>query len=226
MEIQKYIEKSLAIIPARGGSKRLPLKNIKELGGKPLIQYSIEYARRQGVGRIVVSTDDSQIANIAKGLGVEVAIRPAELATDTTPTVDVLRHHAEQLDGLEDSTLVILLQPTNPLRPESLLSEAVASFYQTGGETLFTVTRDPHKLGKIVDGKFVPFNYYFGQRSQDMEPLYYENGLLYLATVAALKKGVLMDDSSIPFIVESDLADIDIDTADDFAKAERKLRTL
>ncbi len=173
--------KTIAIIPARGGSKRLPNKNLLLLGGIPLLAHSILYAHKNStlIDAVYVSTDNETIKRIALQYGAEVIDRPGNISGDYEPTVSALKHCLEVLD---DATIenVVLLQPTNPLRPENLLQEAFKTYQKGNYDSLFTVTRNHHKLGKINTNKFVPYNYEIGQRSQDLEPLYFENGLLYI----------------------------------------------
>ncbi|MBL6876012.1 MAG: acylneuraminate cytidylyltransferase family protein [Chitinophagales bacterium] len=208
----------LTIIPARGGSKRLPGKNIKELNGKPLMAYSIEYAQKHIKGDLVVSTDDEKIAQIAQQYGVEVLIRPAHLAQDDTSTTDVLSQVL--LSAEKEYDFVVLLQPTNPLRPENLFQEAWSLLQKEGESSLLTVSLNQHKLGKIKGNHFRPHTYQFGQRSQDLEPLYYENGLLYIAAASLAKSGVLMDENSIAMPIDHPYATVDIDDETDWQWAE------
>ncbi len=209
--------KTIAIIPARGGSKRLPGKNIKPLGGIPLIAHSIEYAKANAaiIDAIVVSTDDPEIKKVALDYGVMVIDRPAAISGDLEPTVTALKHVLESL--VEKPENVVLLQATNPLRPEALLRESFEKYSTSGADSLFSVTPIIHKLGKITDSKFVPFNYEIGQRSQDMEPLYFENGLLYISkTELILEAQKIISEQAIPWIVEHPFAELDIDTEADF----------
>ena len=208
----------LVIIPARGGSKRLPGKNIKELAGKPLLTYSIEYAQQQIEGDLLVSTDDEEIAQIARKHGAEVQLRPAELAMDDTPTIDVLKQLLSTVEKEYD--FVVLLQPTNPLRPANLFQEAWTLLEKEKENSLLTVSLNQHKLGRIKNNRFQPCAYQFGQRSQDLDSLYYENGLLYIATVSLVKSGVLMDENSIAMPIDHPYATIDIDDEMDWQWAE------
>ena len=217
------MSKTIAIIPARGGSKRLPGKNIKLLGGIPLLAHSILYAKQHDfINEVYVSTDDVAIAAVALQYGAIVIDRPQSLSGDLEPTVTALKHVLESIDALVDN--VILLQATNPLRPQNLLQEAFPIFQEKQVDSLFAVSRDEHKLGKINNGKFIPFNYKPGQRSQDLEPLYFENGLLYIAKAALIEKGELMNENSYPLIVEHPFAKVDIDTHEDFDYAEYLLK--
>jgi N-acylneuraminate cytidylyltransferase len=150
--------KTIAIIPARGGSKRLPSKNIYLLGGIPLVAHSILYAQKNKsiVDEIYVSTDDATIKKIALQYGAKVIDRPETLSGDFEPTVTALKHVLESLDFEVEN--VILLQPTNPLREENLLEEAFKIYQEQNCDSLFTVSRNHQKLGKIVNNEFVPFN--------------------------------------------------------------------
>lgn len=207
--------KTIAIIPARGGSKRLPRKNLISLGEIPLIVHTINYAKanKNLIDRIVVSTDDEDIKIVAENAGVEVMTRPAELSSDTSTTVSVLKHVLYTDPVKYDN--VILLQPTNPLRPFRLLAEAYSKFISGNYDSLMTVTETRQKLGKIINNRFHPFNYKMGQRSQDLKPLYFENGLLYISKVDLVLKGYLLGDRNLPYIVDHPFAKIDIDLKED-----------
>lgn len=212
------MNKNLVIIPARGGSKRLPFKNIKLLNGMPLIAHSIEYARQNDIAKVIVSTDDAKIKEIALTYGAEVLLRPQELATDNSPTIETLKHVIKSTS--EEFENVILLQPTNPLRPKNLLNEALKIFEQQDCDSLMTVTRNYQKFGKIEENKFLPYNYSFGQRSQDLEPLYFENGMLYITKSTMILKDKLLADNNYPMIVNHPYSQVDIDTDEDFNFAE------
>ena len=144
--------------------------------------------------------------------------RPEDLATDTSPTLDSIQHTLQNLE--ENYEMVVLLQPTNPLRPKELLRECWSTLLEKDCKSLFTVSENFKKLGKIDGQKFLPFNYEFGQRSQDMNSLYYENGLLYIAKTDQILKGKLIADDSYPFIVNHIFSNIDIDEQSDFDYAE------
>ncbi len=212
--------KTIAIIPARGGSKRLPNKNILLLGGIPLIAHSILYAQQNGdiIDEIYVSTDDEAIKKIALYYGAQVIDRPEQLSGDLEPTLTAVQHALETISDAVDT--VILLQPTNPLRPENLLKEAFERYSKSDADSLFTVTRNHQKLGQIANHCFEPYNYTIGQRSQDLEPLYFENGLLYISNAKLIIEGELFSKNSIPYEVNHIFAGIDIDTQDDFDYAE------
>lgn len=207
--------KTIAIIPARGGSKRLPQKNIKLLDGIPLIAHSILYAKANKIiDEVYVSTDDDDIKNIALEFGARVIDRPENISGDLEPTVSALKNVLEQIsDEVEN---VVLLQATNPLRPKQLLQEAFDIYQKENHDSLFTVSRNHQKFGKIADHKFIPYNYEIGQRSQDLEPLFYENGLLYITKAALILENIIISKNAFPFKIDSIFADVDIDTQDDF----------
>ena len=211
--------KTIAIIPARGGSKRLPGKNTKLLGEIPLLAHSILYAKKHNfIDAVYVSTDDVVIKEIALQYGAIVIDRPQALSGDLEPTVSALKHVLESIDEIIEN--VILLQATNPLRPQNLLQNAFAIFQEQQTNSLFTVSRSHHKLGKIINNRFIPYNYEVGQRSQDLEPLYYENGLLYISKSSVILNNEIITKEAFPLEVNHPFANIDIDTQEDFDYAE------
>jgi N-acylneuraminate cytidylyltransferase len=212
--------KNIAIIPARGGSKRLPNKNILVLGGIPLIAHSILEAQRNSavIDEVYVSTDSIQIKEIALSYGAKVIDRPAQLSGDLEPTVTALKNVLESIETEVDA--VFVLQPTNPLRPANLIADAYKNYIENKADSLMTVTRNHQKFGKIVNTIFVPFNYTIGQRSQDLEPLYFENGLLYIIQSELILAEKLTGVSPFPMIVDHPFANVDIDTQEDFDYAE------
>ena len=212
--------KTIAIIPARGGSKRLPNKNVMFLGQIPLIAHSIAYAKANLgiIDAIYVSTNDPKIKEIAMAHGVNVIERLEHLSGDFAPTVSALRHVLENLHYEIEN--VIVLQPTNPLRPGNMLKEAFEMYESKKRNSLFTVSQNHHKLGTISDEKFYPCNYSVGQRSQDLAPLFYENGLLYIVKTEAVFDDKIITDDAFPFLVNHIFAKVDIDTQEDFDYAE------
>lgn len=214
--------KFITVIPARGGSKRFPGKNIHELNGLPLICHSINYSLKSSkVSGTYVTTDSDDIKSISLNAGAEVIDRPDELAGDFATSASVMKHAVEYLTikGVEFDH-VILLQATNPLRPKDLLDEAIDIIEKTGATSLFTVSRSEKKLGKIIDGKYVPWNYTFGMRSQDMDPLYYENGLLYITSKELLLQEIIEGQDAYPLVVDHPFGEVDIDTREDFEYAK------
>lgn len=213
--------RNIAIIPARGGSKRLPGKNTADLGGKPLIVHSIQYAlsNLEIIDRVVVSTDSPEIKKIAIEAGAEVIRRPSELSGDESPTWEAVRHAIKETG--EDWNHIFVLQPTNPLRPDDLLKKAYKKFLEEGEKSLFSVSRIDLKLGQVIKGKYVPFNYKFGERSQDMEELYYENGLLYIAkSELVMKENCLISEENSVYEIDHAYAKVDVDSIEDFDYAK------
>jgi N-acylneuraminate cytidylyltransferase len=219
---------TIAIIPARGGSKRIPEKNIQLFGGLPLLVHSIQYAIANSdiIDGVYVSTDDNEIKKIALENGAKVIDRPIQFSGDFEPTISALKHVLESIEI--DVQNVILLQPTSPLRPDNLLKEAFEIYKKGIYNSLFAVTRNHHKLGKIIENKFQPFNYSIGQRSQELEPLFFENGLLYIIKTSLIFDDVIISENAFPFEVNHIFANVDIDTQEDLEYGEylyQKLKT-
>ncbi|EJL66759.1 acylneuraminate cytidylyltransferase family protein [Flavobacterium sp. CF136] len=218
--------KTIVIIPARGGSKRLPQKNIRLLGQIPLLAHSILYAQANSdiVDEIYVSTDDEQIKHVALQFGAKIINRPQSLSGDLEPTVSALKNVLEQIDDEVEN--VILLQATNPLRPTNLLREAFEIYKEKKNDSLFTVSQNHQKLGKIENDKFIPFNYTIGQRSQDLEPLFYENGLLYISKTKLILEDKILSENAFPLKMNHIFAKVDIDDQNDFDYAEYLLKII
>ncbi|WP_316632873.1 acylneuraminate cytidylyltransferase family protein [uncultured Flavobacterium sp.] len=214
------MSKTIAIIPARGGSKRIPQKNIQMLGEFPLLAHSILYAQENStiIDDIYVSTDNKEVKKIALEFGAKVIDRPIAISGDLEPTVSALKHVLEVVESEIEN--VLLLQPTNPLRPKDLLKKTFEIYKQANYDSLFTVSRNYHKLGKIIDNKFQPFNYSIGQRSQDLEPLFYENGLLYITKASLILDNIIISENAFPFEVNHIFAQVDIDTPEDLDYAK------
>ena len=213
--------KNIAIIPARGGSKRIPEKNIQLFAGLPLLAHSILYAQQNEtlIDEIYVSTDIIEIKKIAIQYGAKVIDRPEHLSGDLEPTITALKHVLESID-CSDVESVVLLQPTNPLRPQNLLKQAFETYNKSNCDSLFTVSRNHQKFGKIIGHKYHPFNYNIGQRSQDLEPLYFENGLLYITKADLILKDIIISENAYPLEVDHVFAKVDIDTFEDLDYAD------
>jgi CMP-N,N'-diacetyllegionaminic acid synthase len=223
----------LAIIPARGGSKGVPRKNIRPLNGRPLIAYSIAAAQAaKAVDRIVVSTDSDEIAEISRGLGAEVRLRPAALAADDTPTRDVLQHVVNELAAEGDRPdAVLTLQPTSPLRTAQHIDEAAALFAaDPQADSLVSCIAVPHifhprsVMRRNEAGYLVPFlDDKQPTRRQDKEPVFARNGAAIYITRAERLKHYVFGGKLLAYMMDPE-ASIDIDTPDDFLVAERLLQ--
>lgn len=214
------------IIPARANSKRLPGKNMKLLGNKPLIEHSIDCALNNfKADEIWVNSDDQEVIAFAKNIGINTFLRPNELATDFTSTVEVLKHHVKHFKKQNIiCDAIILLQPTNPFREDSLLKEAMSSFEKSKRNSLATFSFLEKKLGKIENGFFKPTNYIPGQRSQDIEKNFYENGLLYITKCKSILLGKIITEDVFPIVCDKIESSVDIDYLEDFIYAELLLK--
>ncbi len=165
----------LGVIPARGGSKGIPRKNIKLIAGKPLIAWSIEAAKKSKLlGKFIVSTEDTEIAQISKKYGANVIERPVELATDEATTISVLQH----VLTIVDAENVVLLQPTSPVREDGLIDNCIRRFQETKVDNLGT--------GFIC--KFMEYGTYT-QRRQDLKGFFYDDGNVYVIKSGLIKEG-------------------------------------
>lgn len=217
----------VAVIPARGGSKGIPRKNLRELAGKPLIAHTIDAARHSKLcDVVVVSTEDAEIARVARDFGAEVVMRPAELATDEAPTEPTLLHAVAAIEDRHEATadVVVLLQATSPLRPASAIDAAVRRLCVDGCDSVVAVRSDhgAHFTGVVREGRFVPpYDPQARRRRQDMEPLYRETGALYAVTRNLLFASKCRMGGDMRPLVLSEEEAMDIDTASDFALVER-----
>lgn len=220
----------LTLIPARGGSKGLPGKNIRPFHGKPLVTRTIETALDSLLaGRILVSTDDEEIAQISKDSGAEVPfLRPAEMAIDASPVLSAAIHALDWLEANDGwkAEWLLLLQPTSPLRTskdirdafvllESNQADAVVSVNETKSHPFWAKTRDESGfLRPFIEGQVAP------ARRQDLPPAFALNGLLFLVRVSALRsEGAFCPASTLPLFISSSRS-LDIDSELDFLIAE------
>lgn len=218
-------KKVLAIIPARGGSKGLARKNIKDLNGKPLIGYAIEGANgSKYIDRVVVSTEDTEIANISRQYGAEVPyLRPNDLANDSSLVVDVVLHMLEYLNKNEGYSpdYVLLLQATSPLRTSIHIDEAIEKLFSSKCDGIISVCEaevNPYWTNIFVDDKlkyFIESGKNIRKR-QDLPMVYRNNGAIFLIKTCELKnQGTFEIDNVTGYIMDRE-SSIDIDTNFDF----------
>lgn len=219
---------NIAIIPARGGSKRLPKKNIKLLAGKPLISWTIEAALQYGkFDLVVVSTDSCEIATVAVQSGAIVPfLRPAELASDTATTNDVISHMVSWVEeNYTKVTTVTLLQPTSPLRDAHNIEDAVALYNEYNAKAIVSVCELEHPIqycnrlpaNMSMDG-FMSHAHH--KRSQELEPYYRLNGAIYIFDrnyVGSLTE--IYSEGTYAYVMNKEKS-VDIDDEFDFKMAE------
>lgn len=216
----------LAIIPARGGSKRIPRKNIRPFAGKPMIRYAIDAARESGLfDHVVVSTDDEEIAAIAAEAGAEVPfVRPPELADDHTPTVPVIAHAIEACRALGwEARFVCCIYPGVPLIRVGDLASALA-LVREGAPYAFPVAAFPSPIQRALrlgaDGTVRPFQpEHAATRTQDLEPAYYDAGQFYWGQTEAWLEGLNIHRHAKAVVIP-EWRVADIDTEDDWVRAE------
>jgi pseudaminic acid cytidylyltransferase len=217
----------IAIIPARGGSKRIPRKNIKNFHGKPLIAYSIEAALESGCfDRVIVSTDDNEIAEIAKRYGAEVPFtRPDNVSDDFTTTIDVIKHAINEL-SLADDCQLCCLYATAPFVQSNDLVKASILFCSSNIDYVFSATEFSFPIQraiKIDDNGLCDMFYskYANTRSQDLEKAYHDAGQFYFGSVSTFKqnKPFFHGSKSKPFLLPTYRVQ-DIDTVEDWNRAE------
>jgi len=215
----------LAVILARGGSKRLPRKNILELAGKPLISWSIEAGlNSKYIDNVIVSSDDDEILNIAKHFKSNIVKRPLELANDTATSFDALKHTIDNVDCYD---YVILLQPTSPLRTSKDIDEAIELLISKNSDAVISVTEMDHNplwsntlpenrsMKNFIDREII------NGRSQDLPKYYRLNGAIYICDRNRLlkEKSFFIEDNIYAYIMARE-SSIDIDEMMDFKLAE------
>ena len=229
------MNKFLAIIPARGGSKGLPRKNIKPLLGKPLIAWTIEQAlNSKYIDKVVVSTDDEEIAEISKEYGAEVPfLRPKELARDDSPTIDAIMHAINWFEERgEFFDILVLLEPTSPLRKRNDIDNALELLINNieTADAIVSVgevhLENPYIMKKIENGYVKPFieiDKDFYQRQQ-LPKVYFPYGVIYASKIETLKKyKTFYQERTIPYFIER-WQNYEIDDIYDFICIESILR--
>lgn len=221
----------LGVVTARGGSKGVPRKNARPLAGKPLVAWTAESAlRAKSLARVILSTDDDEIAALGRAAGLDVPfMRPLELAGDRTPSLPVLQHAVASLEaGGDRYDAICLLQPTNPLRTADMIDRCVARLEDARADSVISVLRvpadyNPHWVYfaaadgalRLATGEAAPI-----PRRQELPPAYHRDGSVYV-----VRRDVLIEQGSLfgarVVGVEVDAAtSINIDTLDDWARAE------
>lgn len=224
----------LGLVPARGGSKGIPGKNLEPLAGRPLLAYTADAAlAARRLDRVVLSTDDEEIAAVGRGLGLEVPfLRPAELARDDTPTLPVVLHALETLDpGGERFDAVCLLQPTSPLRAADEIDRAIERLAASDADSVVTVAPIPAEhhpewaFRLQADGRL---ERYLGDgepppRRQELAAAFHRTGSVYVTRRSTLvEHESLYGRRSLGLLVEG-AAPLNLDTPADWERAERRL---
>ena len=229
--------KILAIIPARGGSKGVPRKNIKLLAGKPLLEYTAAVALKSTLLlKVIVSTEDDEIISVAKTLNLEIPFkRPIDLATDSSSSLSVILHALEYFESKNvyfDS--VCLLQVTSPFRTVEFLDEAIQKFIKSGSDSLISVQEIPHEYNphwsfKLDEGqnlKIATGETEIISRRQDLPKAYHRDGSIYITKTKTLKEQNSLFGKKIAHIVSPKEFYVNVDTMDDWKKAEELVKHL
>ncbi|MGH7895511.1 MAG: cytidylyltransferase domain-containing protein [Candidatus Binatia bacterium] len=225
--------KILAVVPARGGSRGIPRKNIRLLCGRPLLAWTADVARAaKTLDRVVLTTDDTEIAEVGRGAGLEVPfLRPAELARDDTPGVAPVLHALDWLAAHEGyrPDAVMLLQPPSPLRRAEHIEEAVALFERTGADCVVSICQPdyhPYWMKVIRDGVLAPFMREGARYNarQELPPVYRTNGAIYLARAdRVLERRTFELERTVPYVMRREDS-VNIDDEFDWWIAEQRLR--
>lgn len=219
----------LAIIPARGGSKRLPRKNVLDLAGKPLIVWSIEAGlKSKYIDKVIVTSDDDEILGIAKQFGSETIKRPDELASDTATSFDAIRHTIENLERYD---YIVLLQPTSPLRTSEHIDEAIKLLKSKRADAIVSVSEMDHSplwsntLPEDGDMSHFIRDEIKNKRSQDLETYYRLNGAIYICRTDTLldEKSFMLKDNVFAYHMDRK-SSVDIDEEIDFEIAGTLIR--
>lgn len=223
--------KKLGLIPARGGSKGVPKKNLFPINGKPLLAYTIEAAlTSQVLTKTIVSSDSEEILSVAKQYGAQGVLRPGDLAKDLTPSEPVIEHAIRYLNNLDEFfDIIVLLQATSPLRDGKDIQRALTLFESSNATSLFSVYEPEHSpykafiltdqgyLTGLVDNE-APF-----KRRQDLPTTYMPNGAIYITYCESfLRTGSLFTEQTIPYVMPARMS-LDIDTLQDIDDASKLL---
>ncbi|KAA3632368.1 MAG: acylneuraminate cytidylyltransferase family protein [Bacteroidetes bacterium] len=221
----------LGVIPARGGSKGIPRKNIKILAGKPLLAYTAEASLGSALlDKVVLSSDDSEIMKLGKKLGLEVPFsRPDHLAQDSTPTLPVVLHALEYYESMgEYFDAVCLLQVTTPFRTVKFIDEAVRKFSAEGSDSLVSVKEVPHQFNphwtfKVNNSGFLQIatgDQEIISRRQELPKVFHRDGSIYLTKTEVLKNHQSLYGKTISYILSPESSFVNIDSVEDWEQAE------
>ena len=227
----------LAIIPARGGSKGVPGKNIKLLSGKPLIEYTTEVAQQSKLlTKVVVSSDDDKIIEVAKNTGVEVPFkRPSNLSKDATPTLPVIKHALAYYKNIgEEFDAICLLQVTSPFRTVDFLDNALQKFINEGADSLISVQKVPHEynphwtfeLNEEGNLKIATGEEKIISRRQDLPTTYHRDGSIYITKTSVILEKNSLYGNTIAYIESKEKNFVNIDTLRDWGKAEEIIKNI
>lgn len=217
-------KKIIALIPARGGSKGIKNKNIRMLGGKPLIAWTIEAAQKSKyLDEIILSSDSMDIIKIAQNKGCKAPfVRPKQLALDESSSIDVIIHALDQVKDRFD--YLLLLQPTSPFRTDKHIDEIIEECINLNAQAIVSISKikkHPSFLFQLLDRKLLPYLPAETQlRRQDMPPSYEHNGALYLSTVDFIRSNKTYLLPTVYGFEMHGVSNLDIDTQEDWDYAE------
>lgn len=221
--------KIVAIIPARGGSKGIPLKNIKKLLGKPLIEYTINAAlNSKKINKVIVSTDNEKIARISRSLGAEVPfLRPKKTSTDSSNSIDVIKHALKKLEKSKFiPDIIVILQPTSPFRTSQMIDKSIDLLRKSKSTSIISVAKikkHPYSSFWYYDKYLKPFKKDFLKfyQRQLFPELFYPTGAIYTFwTSTVTKYNSLYGPRIKPMIISNEIINLDIDSNFDFFIAE------
>lgn len=207
-------KKILAVIPARGGSKRIPRKNLVAINNKPLLAYTIELARKiPELDAVVVSSEDKEILSIASSYGAEALRRPEDLALDNTQDEPVLIHAIRSLEAQDRIfDYLVMLQCTLPLRKMATVQKVITTGVNGGFDTVSTCVEDRSRYRKLRNGAWIPLDPNASRRSQEREPYYREADVCYIMKTKTLIGTGSLFGEKVEFIVVDEIENIDINT--------------
>ena len=221
-------KKILALVPARGGSKSIHQKNIVPLAGQPLIAHSIKQALDSVyIDKVAVTSDDWQILRIANDHGVHAIQRPEHLASDSSPIDHAIQHALQELEihyGYQPD-LIVLLQPTSPLRQVTTINKAIQAFIELGQgyDSLIPLHPLDGKIGTIKDQTYQPHAHQLGKQRHELPPIHKECGTIFIFRPEVIRAGQFYGKKVYPFIINNFFESLDIDSYHDLDLANYHL---